>query len=76
MSSYAVAQINRLARHLVSLRPQPDRHIHLVRGRRVEAWIAMVDATANAVEAATGGRYSRLDFARKTITRRAVEDAR
>jgi uncharacterized protein with von Willebrand factor type A (vWA) domain len=72
MSRFAVAQINRLAHHLVWLRPQPHRYIHLVRGRRVEAWIKLVDAAAHAVEAASGGRYSRTDFQRKTITSKAA----
>ena len=76
MSSYAVAQINRLARQLVSIRAHPHLDVHRVRGRRMEEWIKLVAAAADALLASTGGRYSRLDFARKTITRRAVEGAR
>jgi hypothetical protein len=72
---YAVTQINRVARHLVSLRPAPHREIHLVRGRRVQAWIALVDDdAARAIEAATGGQYSRSEFQARTITKRAVAE--
>jgi hypothetical protein len=74
MPRHVVAQINRLARHLVALRPHPNRRIEQARGRRVGQWIKLVDDAARAVKAATGGRYSRADFQRKTVTARAVEE--
>jgi hypothetical protein len=67
MRSYAVAQINRLARQLVSLRPQPHREIILVRGRRVEQWITLVDTAADALVAATADEGVRTRFYRRAL---------